>query len=155
MVKRIKLVLHKLLDTDSTEIYSKLPYMFFVPVLTKGGEKMHHVGKVLQVLSHKNSKVTSSDNTTQAVVEMWDGPRFIFDVEQKIENKIKESDFVIVDYTPQKNHAPKHYIIKILDKKIGEKTWKSFKEFIKQQEEIARKRMPQKEPEIASKIHYT
>jgi len=92
---------------------------------------MYHPGKVLNVYKERDS--------TQATVEMWDENLFTLHVEDKISNKIKKNDIVLVDYRPisEKLQIPRQTITKIFNKK--EDIWKTYKEFLKKKKEEASK----------------
>ncbi|MBS3155364.1 hypothetical protein J4404_02605 [Candidatus Woesearchaeota archaeon] len=98
---------------------------------------MYHPAKVLNVLSHKDKGVISSDESTQAVLEMWDDNQFTFLVDEKISSSIKQEDIVLVDYRSSSNTTmiPNHKIIKIFDKETGEKIWSVYKDYHKKSKE--------------------
>lgn len=91
---------------------------------------MYHPGKVIKVFSGKNEDVRSSDNTTQALVEMWDENVLTFLVDPHLPD-IKDGEIILVDYTPVSatNPNPKHVIVKILRGKTGDMTWSKYKKY--------------------------
>jgi hypothetical protein len=92
---------------------------------------MYHIGKTVKVLSPKSSAVDSADESAQAVVMMWDDNLLTLGVDEKLREKIREGDIVVVDYSPisEKIPAPKMMIIKILHGDLAEKTWREYKEY--------------------------
>jgi hypothetical protein len=91
---------------------------------------MYHVGKVLSVLS-SGKDVISSDESIQAVLEMWDKNILTFTVDPKIAKAIRHDECVLVDYTPmsEKMPVPRHLIVKILKGKTADEVWKQYKKF--------------------------
>jgi len=92
---------------------------------------MFHPAKVLGIFRCKDRDVKSSDETTQATVEMWDENIFTCPVEKKIADKLKENDVVLVDYGPFSEKMPvaKQCVTKILYRKRAEKLWAKYKEY--------------------------
>ncbi len=99
---------------------------------------MYHPGKVMQLLSPTDKDVISADDSTHALVEMWDENIFTVIVDPKIASKIKEGDVVIVDYYPisPQSQVPKRVIAKILRGKSSDILWKSYKAYHKKQAAI-------------------
>lgn len=90
---------------------------------------MYHVGIVKQVIkSDSKNTVKSADQSTQAVLKMWDENLLIILVDKKLAKKIKEKDYVIADYTPVSPESPhrKMIVIKILSDAAGKKMWAEF-----------------------------
>ncbi|MBI2670803.1 hypothetical protein HYX18_02405 [Candidatus Woesearchaeota archaeon] len=92
---------------------------------------MYHPGKVLEILSSNDKDIKSSDETTQAIVEMWDENQFTFLVDSKLSKKIKKNNIVLVDYSPisEKLPLPKHLVVKILNGKLGQEIWNNYKKY--------------------------
>ena len=89
---------------------------------------MYHVGKVLKVL-RKGKEASASDNSVQAVCEMWDDNQLTLLVEDPLAEEIKEHDVVVVDYRPLAGFqpvVPKQSICKVLKGKLGEDVWKLY-----------------------------
>ena len=98
---------------------------------------MYHPGRVVSVLSGKD--VVSSDASVQAVTDMWDRNVLTFDVAEKLKDKIKEGDIVLVDYTPLKDMpAPKHVIVKILKGSKGKEIAEKYNEYYKSKNRVKR-----------------
>ena len=98
-----------------------------------------HPAKVINVIRPTDKNVKSSDESTQATLEMWDENLFTFLVEPKIADDVKESSIVLVDYTPiDKMPIPSHKVVKVIKGKEGEEIWKKYREFHKK-----RMKMPQ------------
>ena len=93
---------------------------------------MYHPGKILAVINSASKEVLSSDTSSQAVLEMWDGNQLTFDVEKKISSKINEGDIVLVDYTQEPKDRlplPRHLVVKVLKGKTGIKVWNAYKSY--------------------------
>jgi len=95
---------------------------------------MYHLGKVEAVYSPKDKNIVGEDNSTQALVEMWDSPKVIFRVADPIADKVKKDDFVLVDYTLRGagQLAPRQIIVKILGRKLGTESWKSAQDWLEE-----------------------
>ena len=94
---------------------------------------MYHIGKILEVWSNKTAK---GDETVQATLEMWDENVITLKADTKISKQMKTGDFVLVDYSPViigATAAPKQLITKVLETKAGDRTWGTYKEFLKKQ----------------------
>ena len=92
---------------------------------------MYHPGKVIEILRKSDKEIISADETTQAILEMWDENILTLLVCQKIEPKIKIGQIVLVDYRPDEKHnppVPKHEIVKIICGKKADATWNTYKE---------------------------
>ena len=97
---------------------------------------MYHPGKVIEVLSKKNT--ISADSSVQAVLEMWDENVLTMLVDPKIAAKVKKGNFVLVDYRPQeKVPAPRHVVVKVLSPAEGRRIWNRYKEFLATKKERA------------------
>ncbi|MEM7819324.1 MAG: hypothetical protein QXD48_00665 [Candidatus Aenigmatarchaeota archaeon] len=93
---------------------------------------MYHPGKVLEVFKPKDRNIESSDNSTQAALEMWDENLITVLVDQQISKSIKKGDIVLVDYRPLPNtSAPRLTITKILKGAMAKDIWKRYKEYQK------------------------
>ena len=92
---------------------------------------MYHPAKVIEILSNKDKNIRASDDTTQAVLEMWDENQFTFLVDPIISKKIKKNDIVLVDYRPisEKTPVPNHKVVKIISGKLGQEVWKSYQRY--------------------------
>lgn len=90
---------------------------------------MYHLAKVLDVFS-RNSKSIASDTSVQAHLEMWDENILIFDVHPAISDKIAKDQIVLVEYGFHSPQVPENQIIKIMDLKQGEESWKRQKSYL-------------------------
>lgn len=106
---------------------------------------MYHPGKVIEILSNNDKNVKSCDDSTQAIVEMWDENQFTFLVETALAKKIKKNDIVLIDYRPlsDKLPIPRHTIVKILSGKLGQDVWKTYEKFHDKNKQVASKNMMQ------------
>ncbi|MEM4257230.1 MAG: hypothetical protein QXU92_01245 [Candidatus Diapherotrites archaeon] len=103
---------------------------------------MFHIGKVLQVMSSEEKGSKFSDQTTQALVEMWDENLIIFKVNQNISRELKENDYVLVDYSPVAvggAPVPKHEITAIVSEQKAKKVWSKLKEKFEQKKNEKKK----------------
>lgn len=92
---------------------------------------MYHPGKVIVVLSPKESGMISADASVQATMRMWDDNVLTMLVAPKIAGKIKEGDVALADYRPESKSTvpvPRHIIIKILRGKAADRLWKEYRE---------------------------
>ncbi|MDD4877918.1 MAG: hypothetical protein PHO02_02685 [Candidatus Nanoarchaeia archaeon] len=98
---------------------------------------MFHPGKVTGIFSPKDKEVHSADDSTQALVEMWDENLFTCMVDPKIAAKLKEGDVVLVDYRPvsEKSTVPKQIISKIVYKKKASMLWEQYAEYKRQRKQ--------------------
>lgn len=83
-----------------------------------------------------------SDQTTQALVEMWDENLIIFKVSPAISREIKENDYVSVDYSPVAvggAPVPKHEITAIINEQKAKKVWAKLKEKFEQKKNEKKK----------------
>ena len=105
---------------------------------------MYHPAKIIEILSNKDRNIKSSDETTQAVLEMWDENQFTFLVETSISKKLKKNDIVLVDYRPisEKIPIPNHTVVKILNGKLGQEVWKSYKRYHEKNKQSIQAQMP-------------
>ncbi len=106
---------------------------------------IHHPGKVVAVIRPKDEDVSSADNVTLAVVEMWDENILTLVVDDRIAKDIREGDFVLVDYRPkvlgQNTVIPKQKVAKIVRGERAKKIWEMYKEYFKQQKTKATQHM--------------
>lgn len=88
---------------------------------------MYHVAKVLNVISG-GKNIISSNNDTQAMLDMWDENLVTVLVADSLADKLKEDDVVLVDYRPKDNSsAPNMVVCKILRGKEGEEIWEHYR----------------------------
>jgi hypothetical protein len=100
---------------------------------------MFHLGKVQLVFSPKDRNIDAFDSSTQAIVKMWDENVVIADVEAGLSDKIKVSDFVLVDFSPlQGTSAPRMLVSKILKGDTAKKAWKIYDERLKHKKESSK-----------------
>ena len=93
---------------------------------------MYHPGKILKVFSPNDENIISMDNSTQAMVDMWDENLVTVSVEPTLANEVREGDIVLVDYHPvPQTPSPKMVIIKILRGEIAKVTWENYKKNLK------------------------
>ncbi len=106
---------------------------------------MYHPGKVLEVLSNLDKNIKSSDDSTQAIIEMWDENQFTFLVAQTLSKKLKKGDVVLVDYRPMSDKLPipNHTIVKILGNKLGQDVWRQYTKFHEKNKQAAAKTVSQ------------
>ena len=110
---------------------------------------MYHPGRVLDIFSSKDKNIESVDNTTQAMLEMWDENLITVLVEPHLNEKIKKEDIVLVDYRPMSGRPiPKMTVTKVLKSTAGKNIWSTYKDFFK------KRKQPQTPVERAQKQHY-
>jgi len=96
---------------------------------------MYHIGKVIHILHPEEKGSKFADQTSQALVEMWDDNLIIFKINPMIAKDIKENDYVSVDYSPIAvggAPVPKHEIFAIINESKGKKIVQKLKEKIEQ-----------------------
>jgi len=105
---------------------------------------MYHPGKVIGIFRSKEKDVKSSDESTQALIEMWDTNIFTLTVEPKIATALKEKDIVLVDYSPVSEKVPvsKQVITKIIYKKKAKMIWDEYKDYARQKKKQAITKAP-------------
>ena len=105
---------------------------------------MHHPGKVISIFASKDKDVKSADESTQAMIEMWDNNLFTLTVDPKIAKSLKEKDVVLVDYNPVSEKVPvaKQTITKIVYKKKGKKLWEEYKDFARHKKNLEAMKAP-------------
>ena len=90
---------------------------------------MYHVGKVLEVFNTTDKNVITFDNSTQAMLDMWDENLLTLQIDPHISKSIKKDDFVLVDYSATPT-GPKMLVVKILRGELGKRAWKQYKEHL-------------------------
>lgn len=110
---------------------------------------MFHPGKIMKVFSHQDKSIHSCDQSTQVYLEMWDENQMTLAVDPKISEKVKEGDFVLVDYSsvsPQ-YPIPRHTVIKVLSQELGKELWKDYKDYlVKLKEKAMPTALPSRSP---------
>ncbi len=91
---------------------------------------MFHPGRVVAVFRVDDKTVLGVDKSVQAMVAMWDDNLLTVEVEAQIADKIKESDVVLLDYSPKYTTipVPKQTIVKILRGEAAKKIWSEYSE---------------------------
>lgn len=92
---------------------------------------MYHPGKVMEVLRPTDKEVSASDDSVQAILNMWDENILTMRVSPKLSDKIKKGQTVLVDYRPTKEFeapVPAHTIIKIIGSKKAQSVWDAYEE---------------------------
>ena len=90
---------------------------------------MYHPGRVIEVFSTKDKNIDAVDETTQAMLEMWDDNLMTVLVEKQLSRKIKKDDVVLVDYRPmQSQPVPRMTVMKLLKGTVAKRTWSKYKE---------------------------
>ena len=94
---------------------------------------MFHIGKVMEIFTGDDKSIIAFDNSTQALLDMWDENIITFSVAPKLAGKIKKGDIALVDYRPVSDSLgiPKHVIIKILSGNKGKELWSIYKDYLK------------------------
>src|SRR3989338_6489440 len=85
---------------------------------------MFHIGKVIEIISPEEKGSKSAENTTHALLEMWDENMIIFRVNPGIAKEIKEGSYVLVDYSPVPvagAPVPRHEVVSIVNEAKGKK----------------------------------
>jgi hypothetical protein len=90
---------------------------------------MYHVGKVLEVFNTTDKNVVTFDNSTQAMLDMWDENLLTLQIDPHISKSIKKEDVVLVDYTATPT-GPKMIVVKILRGELARRTWKQYKQHL-------------------------
>ena len=90
---------------------------------------MYHPGKVIEVFSNKDKNIDSNDDSTQAMLEMWDDNLITVLVDIKLNSKVKKDDIVLVDYRPmQTQPVPRLTIVKVLKGATAKRTWSIYRD---------------------------
>ena len=94
---------------------------------------MFHPGRVVAVLRGDDKSIIGADKSVQAVISMWDDNLLTCEVDAGISEKIKETDIVLVDYSPkyQTIPVPRQIIVKILRGEIAKKVWAEYLDRVK------------------------
>ncbi|MBU2589320.1 MAG: hypothetical protein KKA65_04140 [Nanoarchaeota archaeon] len=105
---------------------------------------MYHPGKVIGIFRSKEKDVKSSDESTQALIEMWDENIFTLSVDPKIATALKEKDTVLVDYSPFSEKMPvaKQIICKIIYKKKAKLIWDEYRDYARQKKKQVATKTP-------------
>ena len=92
---------------------------------------MFHVGKVIKVFGSDEKTAIGHDKSVQLLIEMWDENLLIVGCEGALNDKLRETDIVLVDYTPLNGNAPvpRQVVVKILKGELGKKTWERFAQY--------------------------
>lgn len=110
---------------------------------------MYHPGRVIDVFSPRDKNIDSVDNTTQAMLEMWDENLITVLVEPHLNEKLRKEDIVLVDYRPMQGRPiPKMTVVKLLRGTSAKNLWTVYKDFYKKRKQI------QTPVEKAHKQHY-
>lgn len=82
-------------------------------------------------MSPDRDEIVSSDNTTQAMVEMWDENLLTLQVDNRLSSNVTDGDIVVVDYQPidPKSTAPKMVVTKILKGTLGGRVWGTYRDY--------------------------
>ncbi|QQR92858.1 MAG: hypothetical protein IPJ89_01270 [Candidatus Iainarchaeum archaeon] len=102
---------------------------------------MYHLARVLDVFS-RNGKAIASDTSVQAHLEMWDENILTFDVHPAISDKIAKDQVVLVEYGFHSPQVPENQIVKILETKQGEESWKRQKSYLNMRKKQMKTAMP-------------
>lgn len=92
---------------------------------------MFHLGKVIKVLKGGKDEV-SAEGAVQAMVMMWDENVMTLEVHRKLKTRIKDGDFVLVDYRPMERinvPVPRQMIVKIIRGKTAQLLWDRYSEY--------------------------
>ena len=91
---------------------------------------MFHIGKVLFIFDPKDKEIISADNSVQATIKMWDKNIVTAGIEDSLGDKLKKSDIVLIDYSPQRGTGvPRIIVTKILKGKIAKDTFKEYEDY--------------------------
>jgi tagatose-1,6-bisphosphate aldolase non-catalytic subunit AgaZ/GatZ len=90
-----------------------------------------HVGIVERVYPTSGDGIISAEQTTEALVWMWDENLIILKVHPGLAAEIREGDYVLADYYPTGGDTPnlRRVITKILRGREGEEAWQKFREY--------------------------
>lgn len=90
---------------------------------------MYHVGKVVELFSSEDRGIVAYDNSTQALLDMWDENLITVGIDPHLSKSIKKEDVVLVDYT-QTATGPRMIVVKVLRGDIAKRTWKQYKDHL-------------------------
>ena len=88
---------------------------------------MFHIGKVMEIFTGDDKSIIAFDNSTQALLDMWDENMITLAIDPHISKSIKKEDVVLVDYTATQT-GPRMVVVKILRGELGKRAWKQYKE---------------------------
>ncbi len=88
---------------------------------------MYHIGKVLEIFSGEDKNIIGFDNSSQAMLDMWDENLITVLVETHLGKSIKKDDVVLVDYTATQT-GPRMVIVKVLKGELAKRSWKQYKD---------------------------
>jgi hypothetical protein len=88
---------------------------------------MYHIGKVVEIFAGEDKNIVAFDNSTQALLDMWDENMITLGIDPHISKSLKKSDIVLVDYTATQT-GPRMLVVKILRGEIGTRAWKQYKD---------------------------
>ena len=88
---------------------------------------MFHVGRVVEIFTGDDRNIVAFDNSTQALLDMWDENMITLAIDPHISKSIKKDDTVLVDYTATQT-GPRMVVVKILRGEIGKRAWKQYRE---------------------------
>ena len=98
---------------------------------------MYHPGRVLEVFSTKDKNIYATDESTQAMLEMWDDNLITVLVEPQLDGKLKKDSIVLVDYRPMQDKAvPRMTVVKILRGEVAKATWSKYKDHHKKRNAV-------------------
>lgn len=90
---------------------------------------MFHLAKIIEVFSPA-TQMASSDARVQVQLEMWDENLIIFDLHPSLVPQAQKGQYVLVEYGFDAPQVPRNSIVKILDPKTGESSWKRAKSYL-------------------------
>ena len=88
---------------------------------------MFHIGKVIEIFTGDDKSIIAFDNSTQALLDMWDENMITLGIDPHISKSIKKEDVVLVDYTATQT-GPRMLVVKILRGDIGKRAWKQYRD---------------------------
>ena len=88
---------------------------------------MYHVGRVVELFSSEDKNVVAWDNSTQALLDMWDENLITLAIDPHISRHVKKNDILLVDYS-QTRTGPKMLAVKVLRGDVAKKTWDKYKQ---------------------------
>ncbi len=92
---------------------------------------MFHLAKVIEVIFPEDKGSKSAENTTHALLQMWDDNMIIFRANPAIAKDLKEGVYVLVDYSPIPvggAPVPRHEIVSIVSEAKGKKIMAKLKD---------------------------
>ncbi len=90
---------------------------------------MYHVGRVMELFSGEDKGIVAFDNSTQALLDMWDENLITVGIDPHLSKAIKQQDVVLVDYT-QTPTGPRMIVVKVLRGDLAKRTWKQYKDHL-------------------------